>query len=79
MPDAPLPATEFSLVRPAAAAPGRIVAEPSARPAGVAADALVLFLVEGGVGAGSAAEVDRATGGLLARLAASGELTGRRY
>jgi leucyl aminopeptidase len=75
----PRPTTEFSPVRPAADAPGRIVAEPSARPAAVAADALVLFLAEGGVGAGIAAEIDRATGGLLGRLAAGGEISGKRY
>ena len=42
------------------------------------ADALVVFLTEGGVGDGAAATVDAATGGLLARLAAAGELGGRR-
>jgi len=42
------------------------------------ADALVVFLTEGGVGDGGAAAVDAATGGLLARLAAAGELAGRR-
>ena len=42
------------------------------------ADALVVFLTEGGVGDGAAAAVDAATGGLLARLAAAGELAGRR-
>ena len=45
----------------------------------LAADALVVFLTEGGVGDGSAAAVDAATGGLLGRLAAAGELAGRRY
>jgi hypothetical protein len=45
----------------------------------VAADAVVVFLTEGGVGDGAAAAVDAATGGLLARLAAAGELVGRRY
>jgi leucyl aminopeptidase len=45
----------------------------------LAADALVVFLTEGGVGDGAAAAVDAATGGLLARLAAAGELAGRRY
>ena len=43
------------------------------------ADALVVFLTEGGVGDGAAAAVDAASGGLLARLAAAGELVGRRY
>lgn len=56
-----------------------IVVEPEARAAATPCDALVLFLVEGGVGAGVAAEIDRATGGLLARLATAGELTGKRY
>ena len=45
----------------------------------LAADALVVFLTEGGVGDGAATAVDAATGGLLARLAAAGELAGRRY
>jgi leucyl aminopeptidase len=58
---------------------GSITCEPSTRPQAVEAEALVVFMAEGGVGAGSAAEVDAATGGLLARLAAAGELTGRRY
>jgi leucyl aminopeptidase len=44
----------------------------------IEADALVVFLTEGGVGDGGAAAVDAATGGLLARLAADGELAGRR-
>ena len=78
MTNQPRPAAEFSPVRPAADAPGRIVAEPAARPESAAADALVLFLAEGGVGIGVAAEIDRATGGLLGRLAAAGELTGKR-
>ncbi|MFM7107538.1 MAG: M17 family peptidase N-terminal domain-containing protein [Planctomycetaceae bacterium] len=56
-----------------------IVAEPAARAAATACDALVVFLVEGGVGGGVAAEIDRAAGGLLARLATAGELTGKRY
>jgi leucyl aminopeptidase len=56
-----------------------IVAEPKARPATVQCDALVVFLTEGGVGTGAAAEIDGATGGLLGRLAAAGELAGRRY
>ena len=46
--------------------------------AAVEADALVVFLTEGGVGVGAAAAVDAASGGLLVRLAAAGELTGRR-
>jgi len=59
--------------------PGTVVCEPSTRPETVEAEALVVFLAEGGVGAGSAAPLDAATGGLLTRLAAAGELSGRRY
>ena len=58
---------------------GIIEAVSPTRLAGVEADALVVFLTEGGVGDGAAAAVDAATGGLLARLAAAGELAGRRY
>ena len=79
MSNPPRPAVEFSPVRPAADAAGRIVAEPAARGPQAAADALVLFLAEGAVGTGVAAEIDRATGGLLGRLAAAGEITGKRY
>ena len=64
---------------PSAAGPGGITCEPSALPHAVDAEALVIFMAEGGVGTGAAAEVDAATSGLLGRLAASGELTGRRY
>jgi len=68
-------ATEFSPRRG-----GReIVADPSARPESVEADALVLFLTEGGAGVGACGDVDRATGGLLARLVASGDITGKRF
>jgi len=56
-----------------------IRAEPSADPARFAGDALVLFLSPGGVARGGVAELDRATGGLLGRLAEAGELTGKRY
>jgi len=59
--------------------PGSIVCEPSARAEAIDAEALVVFLAEGGVGSGSAADLDAATGGLLSRLAAAGELSGRRY
>ena len=45
----------------------------------IVADVLVVFMTEGGVAAGMAAEVDRATGGLLTRLADSGDLSGKRY
>ena len=58
---------------------GIIEAAPAAAPAAVEADALVVFLPEGGTGSGAAATVDAATGGLLARLATAGELAGRRY
>jgi leucyl aminopeptidase len=56
-----------------------IVADPAARPETIDGDALVLFLTEGGVATGAAAEVDRATKGLVSRLATAGEITGRRY
>ncbi len=78
MPTPPRAAVEFSPVRSADTA-GRIVAEPTARPETIAADALVVFMAEGAVGAGSAAALDRVTGGLLGRLAAAGELGGKRY
>ncbi|HBB73895.1 MAG TPA: leucyl aminopeptidase [Planctomycetaceae bacterium] len=55
-----------------------VVADPAGRAETTAADALVVFLAEEGVGHGVAADVDRASGGLVARLAAAGELTGRR-
>ena len=54
-----------------------IVGEPASRPEAVEADAVVAFLAEGG--SGQLAELDTATGGLLSRLAAAGELSGRRY
>jgi leucyl aminopeptidase len=57
---------------------GSTIADPTGRPEATAADALVVFLAEGGVGRGVAAEIDRASGGLLARLVAAGELSGRR-
>ena len=69
---------EFSHVRAGGPA-GGIVADPTTRPTACEADAVVVFLTEGGTGAGAAAEIDAATGGLLGRLAAAGELTGRRY
>jgi leucyl aminopeptidase len=61
------------------AAASGIVCEPAARPQSIEADAVVVFLAEGAVGSGAAAELDAATGGLVARLAAAGEITGRRY
>jgi len=51
----------------------------SAAAAAVEADAVVLFLPEGGVGTAAAADIDVATGGLLGRLAAGGELAGKRF
>ena len=56
-----------------------IGAAPPAQPAAVEADAVVVFLPEGGVGSGAAADFDRGTGGLLGRVVASGEFTGKRY
>ncbi len=58
---------------------GIIEAASAANPAAIEADALVVFLTEGGTGSGAAAAVDAATGGLLIRLAGDGELVGRRY
>ena len=65
---------EFSHLRT-----GGIIADASARPVSVEADALVVFLAEGGVGTGSAADIDAAMGGHLSRLVAAGEITGKRY
>ena len=58
---------------------GMIEACPITAPAAIQAEAIVLFLTEGGVGSEVATSVDAATGGLVARLVAAGELTGRRY
>jgi len=58
---------------------GLIEAAPATAPAAIDAEALVVFLTEGGVGSAGIAAVDAATGGTLARLAAAGELAGRRY
>lgn len=69
---------EFSHPHPQAPAAG-IVAEPTARPEALAADAVVMFLTEGGVGSGVAGELDRATAGLVSRLAAAGEISGKRF
>jgi len=52
--------------------------EPSAHPETIRADALVVFVTEGTID-GAAAGIDRATGGLLSRLATAGEITGKRY
>ena len=68
---------EFSSLRSGGL--GGITAEPAARPEAIEADALVMFLTEGGAGSGSAAEIDAATGGLVSRLATAGELAGKRY
>ena len=69
---------EFSHLLAGGAA-GGIVADSTARPETIEADAIVTFLTEGGIGSGAVAEIDRATGGLLSRLAAAGEITGKRY
>ena len=55
----------------------RIVAEPSVQAEAVEADAVVVFATEGGLGSGAVAGVDAALGGLLSRLAAAGEITGK--
>ena len=52
--------------------------EPSAHPESIRADALVVFVTEGNIGS-AATGIDRATGGLLSRLATAGEITGKRY
>jgi len=48
-------------------------------PATIPCDALVVFVTDDAPAGGAAAEIDRATGGLLGRLAAAGEITGKRY
>jgi len=58
---------------------GLIDAAPALAPAAIDAEAIVVFLTEGGVGSAGMAAVDAASGGTLARLAAAGELAGRRY
>ncbi len=55
----------------------RIVAEPSMQPEAVDAEALVVFATEGGLGAGGVAAVDAAVGGVITKLAAAGEITGK--
>jgi hypothetical protein len=60
-------------------ASGGVVADPSARPDTVEADAIVTFLTEGGVGSGAVATVDAAADGVITRLASAGEITGKRY
>ncbi len=56
-----------------------IIAEQSSRPESMDADAIVVFLTEGGIGSGAIAAVDASTGGFLSRLVVAGELTGKRY
>ena len=56
-----------------------IIVETNARPESIEADAAVAFLCEGGVGSGPIAGIDAATGGLVSRLVAAGEITGKRY
>jgi len=55
-----------------------IVAE-SGVPQAIDADAVVAFMAEGGAASGDAAAIDVATGGLLSKVAASGEFVGKRY
>jgi len=69
---------EFSHLRTGGAA-GGIISDPAARPTAIEADAVVTFLTEGGVGSGAVAEIDATTGGLVSRLVAAGEITGKRY
>ena len=66
--------SEFSVSVPQ----GGIRADSAVRAESVKADALVVFVTEDGPGSGAASEIDRATGGLLARLCAAGEITGKR-
>ena len=58
---------------------GGIVADHSARPDTIEADAIVTFLTEGGVGSGAIAAVDAAADGVISRLASAGEISGKRY
>jgi leucyl aminopeptidase len=57
---------------------GGIVADRSARPDTIEADAIVTFLTEGGVGAGAVAAIDAAADGVVSRLVSAGEITGKR-
>ncbi|MFM8634832.1 MAG: leucyl aminopeptidase [Planctomycetia bacterium] len=52
---------------------------PPTAPGSIEADALVVFATEGGLGAGAAAEVDAAMGGVLSRLARAGDISGKRF
>ena len=56
-----------------------IVAEPARPPEAVEAEAVVVFVNAGGIGSGTAATVDAATQGLVSRVAAGGEFSGKRY
>ena len=49
-----------------------IIAEQSSRPESMDADAIVVFLTEGGIGSGAIAAVDASTGGFLSRLVVAG-------
>jgi len=69
-----LPVQRFSGDRPA-----DILVEPFTRLDAIEADAFVLFITVGGVGAGVIADIDKATGGIIARIVGSGEITGKRY
>jgi leucyl aminopeptidase len=60
------------------AAPRPTVQAEQSAPAHLDAEALVVFLTEGGV-SGPALAIDEATGGLLGRLCGSGDITGRRH
>ena len=71
--------TEFANLRAGDAARAGILADPSSRPESIEADAVVVFLAEGGVGGGAIAAIDTATSGLVSRLVKAGEITGRRY
>ncbi len=51
----------------------------STRPEAIPADALVVFVHDDGAPGGAAAEIDKATGGLIARLSAAGEISGKRH
>jgi leucyl aminopeptidase len=55
-----------------------IVAETRGVPQSTEAEAVVVFMAEGASGSGDAAAIDAATGGLLSKVAATGELTGKR-
>jgi leucyl aminopeptidase len=62
-----------------AAGSGEVRAVTAISAMAIEADAVVVFVAEGGVGTGRAAEIDAATGGLLSRLATGGDISGKRY